>query len=126
MTKTYPEQLAEWIKRREKKKRDEALVGFLAIRDDVKSALDAGYSAKTVWCNMHQSKRFSFGYDTFLKYVNKLIRNPRAGQAGGNESAKVSPPKPAGTTSPATLNKKPPAALDGFTFDPVPKKEELL
>ncbi|MDO9013673.1 MAG: TraK family protein, partial [Polynucleobacter sp.] len=49
MAKTYPEQLGEWVKRRESTQRDKNLVAFLAVRDDVKAAVEAGYSVKTVW-----------------------------------------------------------------------------
>ena len=48
MAKSYPEQLAEWVKRRESTKRDKNLVAFLAVRDDVKLAVDAGYAVKTI------------------------------------------------------------------------------
>ena len=48
MPKTYPEELAEWVKGREAKKprQDKHVVAFLAVKSDVQAALDAGYARK--------------------------------------------------------------------------------
>lgn len=132
MAKTYPEQLGEWVKRRESTQRDKNLVAFLAVRDDVKAAVEAGYAVKTVWANMHESKRIEFGYDTFLNYVNRLIRRPQVDQAatltepGSAATTDSSSTKPkAGIKKTAAKTTKPEAPA-GFTFNPVPNKEELL
>jgi len=132
MAKSYPEQLGEWIKQRESTQRDKNLVAFLAVRDDVKLAVEAGYAVKTVWANMTESKRIEFGYDTFLNYVNRLIRRPQVDQAATLTAAE-SPATPdsirtkpkAGAKKSAAKTTKPEAPA-GFTFNPVPNKEELL
>ena len=64
MSKSYPELLGEWVKRRESSKREKNVVAFLAVRDDVKAALDAGFAVKTIWANMHEQQRVAFGYDS--------------------------------------------------------------
>lgn len=46
---------------------------FLAIRDDVASALAAGYAKKTIWEHMHEIGRAPFRYETFLKHVKTHI-----------------------------------------------------
>ena len=119
MAKTYPEQLVEWIKQRESTRRDKNLVAFLAVRQDVKAAVEAGYAVKTVWANLYETKRITFGYDTFLNYVNRLIRRPQVDQTT-TARATVKPDKKAVTKA------KPAEAAAGFSYNPVPNKEELL
>jgi hypothetical protein len=124
MAKTYPELLGEWVKRRESAKRDSNLVAFLAVRDDVMAAVDAGYSVKTIWTNMHEAKRVSFGYDTFLNYVNRHIR--RVGK-DAPITAKAKPDLQTGSAQgPPEKKAKPPDPITGFTFNSAPKKEDLL
>ena len=122
MAKTYPELLGEWVKQRESTRRDKNLVAFLAVRDDVKAAVEAGYAVKTVWTNMHESKRIMFGYDTFLNYVNRLIRRPQVDQTATTGSSSTL--TKAGRKTAAQV--KPAEAAASFSFNPVPNKEELL
>ena len=130
MAKTYPDQLGLWVKLRKSTRRDKNLVAFLAVRDDVKAALDTGYSVKTVWTNMYECQRIEFSYDTFLNQVNRLIRRPQASKAAmlatptttiddSNPTSKAAAKKPAAQTM------KPEAAT-GFTFNSAPKKEDLI
>ena len=132
MAKSYPEQLGEWVKQRESTQRDKNLVAFVAVRGDVKAALEAGYAVKTVWANMTETKRIEFSYDTFLNYVNRTLRRPQIDQTTtltvpespailDSSSAK---PKAGAKKSAAETSK--PEAPAGFTFNPVPNKEELL
>ena len=122
MAKTYPEQLGEWVKQRESTRRDKNLVAFLAVRDDVRAAVEAGYAVKTVWANMHEFKRIMFGYDTFLNYVNRLIRRPQVNQT--TTTAFSSAPAKAGNKT--ATKAKPANDETGFSYNPVPNKEELL
>lgn len=133
MAKSYIEQLGEWVKHRESTHRDRNLVAFLAVRNDVKAALDAGYAVKTVWANMHESGRVTFGYDTFLNYVNRHIRQPRTDNAaavtdpgGASLSARANNPEAkSGDKRPATKTTTP-AAVTGFHFNPTPDKKDLV
>jgi hypothetical protein len=131
MNKNYPEQLGDWVKRRKSTQRDRNLVAFLAIRDDVKAALDASYSVKTVWTNMHECKRIEVGYEVFLHYVNRLIRHPIADHVATVPNSRLSNPLATigqklapGATPAASVTK--PVAPAGFVFDPVPRKEDLV
>lgn len=138
MAKAYTEQLAEWVKRRPAPtRRDKNLVAFLAVRDDVKGALDEGYAVKTVWAHMHDSKRVEFGYDTFLNYVRRYLRSvdqpvPKASQATtAPASRKTHLPKAADKPVPSRPIPHQPAApagseLTGFTFNPAPNIKELM
>lgn len=134
MSKSYPEQLGEWVRQQAGKRRDLNLVAFLAVRDDIKTAMDAGYAFKTVWANMREAKRIAFSYDTFIHYVNRTIRLPQCERAapGRSGSESMRPDNSRQKFHSASVNETPamqaiqPPALAGFTFDPVPNKEELV
>ena len=51
MPKSYPEELAEWVKKREatRPRQDKNVVAFLALKSDVQDAIAAGYSLLTIW-----------------------------------------------------------------------------
>ena len=72
MEKPYAEQLSDWIKCSKPAKRDQYLVAFLAVSDDVRAALAAGFAMNTIWRHMYASGRVPFGYDTFLKHVHRM------------------------------------------------------
>lgn len=111
MGKSYTDQLEEWVKRRSGTRRDRNQVAFLAALNDINAAIKAGYAAKTVWANLHESQRIPFSYDTFLIYLRR-------------HHPDITPVKPEPTPSADLPTKSTPAT--GFQFNPVPKKEELL
>ena len=57
MAKSYTEELADWVKKREdsRPRQDKNMVAFLAVRADVKAAVEAGYAFKTIWEHMHET-----------------------------------------------------------------------
>lgn len=132
MAKPYPEQLAEWVKQRKSTRRDKNLVAFLVIREDVKAAIEAGFSVKTVWENMHESKRIEFGYDTFLNYVNRQIRQPQASRGATHPEPTPQVTTDRNHTKPDTEQNKPatkitkPGVLTAFTYNPIPNIEDLI
>ncbi|AGH55357.1 TraK family protein [Legionella pneumophila] len=132
MGTSYTDQLANWVKEKKSTPRNKNLVAFLAVRADIKEALDAGYPVKTVWENMFELKRIEFGYDTFLNYVNRQIRRPQANQptpqVEPDSAVKSKDNKsklPDNHSKPTTKTTKP-GTLSGFTFNPVPNAEELF
>lgn len=116
--RSYLDHLAERTKNKPPTKQGVNKVIFLAVKNDVKEALDAGYSAKTIWTDMVESKRVTFCYATFMNYVNKLILQPQIEKIISEENPSDSKPETNKTTKPTT-----PA---GFTFNPIPNKEELI
>lgn len=129
MRKSYPDELAEWVKGREatKPRQDKHAVAFLAVKSDVQAALEAGYSMKTIWEHMTSKGRLRCRYETFTKHVQRYLKG-----------VSVSAPVPTNPSKPAIPQvKEPPPtsseprkgvgpAIPKFTFDPVPKKEDLL
>ncbi|RZA10616.1 MAG: traK, partial [Proteobacteria bacterium] len=82
MAKNYTDELARWATKRQGKVREKNLVIFHALQDDVRAALDAGFSAKTIWAHMQEQGRVDFGYETFLDYVNRVIKTARSAKSG--------------------------------------------
>jgi hypothetical protein len=116
--KSYPEQLAEWVNQPVRKLRDRHLVTFMAVRNDVEAALHAGFAAKTIWANMQEAGRVDFCYETFLKHVKRSINTPQ-----GNQAVHTTKAKSKTAAGPVIVA---PPAIQGFVFNPVPNKEELL
>jgi len=126
MAKSYPEQLGEWVKKRQSTKRDKNLVAFLAVKNDVQAALDAGYAVKTIWANMLDTQRIEFGYDTFLNHVNRLIRRPQAARTTETESTATAHNATKSKTSKTQKTTTSPSSQAGFVFNPKINKEDLF
>lgn len=130
MPTSYTDQLAKWVKEKKSTPRNKNLVAFLAVRADIKEALDVGYSVKTVWENLLELKRIEFSYDTFLNYVNRQIRRPSANPIPVEQDlpsvSKDSKTEPTLDSAKQTTKITKPGTLPGFTFNPVPNVEELF
>ncbi|HEL7749695.1 TraK family protein [Cupriavidus taiwanensis] len=134
---SFPDELAAWIEKRAAKKRrqDAAAVAFLAVRGDVKAAMDSGYAVTTIYEYMREHGRVKCSYETFRKHVQRFIKSapapapvppPATDQAkgekpaqqeGGTKARKPKAPEP----------KKPESAgIAGFNYNPKPNKEDLL
>lgn len=130
MAKTYPEQLAEWVKNRKSSRQDKNLAAFLAVKTDVVDALSAGYAAKTIWANLKESKRIDFGYDSFLNLVKRyggVSLKKNAGEPHKKISSVISSTpdssaKPLKNTAPELVQKK----SSGFRYNPTPNIEDLI
>jgi hypothetical protein len=129
MAKSYSKQLGEWVKARESPKRDRNLVAFLAVRDDVQVAIDEGFTLKTIWTNLHEVGRIRCGYHTFRNYVNKHLRAIPAGRTEELQTRHRQEKAPVAASPSVRRPGAQPKGQDGaagFTFNPVPNKEELL
>jgi hypothetical protein len=82
MARNYAEELDTWVTQREVTGREKNLVTFHAVRDDIQTALEAGFAAKTIWAHMRTQGRISYGYNTFRFYVNRFIRKSQVDQPG--------------------------------------------
>jgi hypothetical protein len=49
------------------------LLAFLALRDDIKQALNDSYTKKEIWETLRDEQKIAFGYTSFTRYVNRLI-----------------------------------------------------
>ncbi|RYI35290.1 MAG: traK [Acetobacteraceae bacterium] len=100
MARNYAEELDTWVSRREVTGREKNLVAFHAVRDDIQTALAAGFAVKTIWAHMRTQGRIGYGYNTFRFYVNRFIKKPQATQPG-ELSGQGTQTGPSGHPSPA-------------------------
>lgn len=131
MAKRYTEELAEWVKQRAatRPRQDKSLVAFLAVREDIHEAIDAGYALKTIWEHLHEKGKISYRYETFLKHVNKHIKGKKVHLTA--PAKQPTSDRPLAATTQKTQSKVREAVIekpktDGFSFNATPKKEELL
>ena len=115
---SYPKQLAQWVNQPASKLRDRHLATFMAARNDVEAALDAGFTAKTIWANMHETGRVNFSYETFLRHVKRCF-----GTAPARQTVPIIKTKDRTVAEPMIVAAP---VMPGFIFNPVPNKEELL
>lgn len=54
---------------------------FLAVREDIRQALNDGWSSKVIWETLLEEEKISCSYPTFNSYVTKLIVAPMATKA---------------------------------------------
>ncbi|KAI5911942.1 TraK family protein [Azoarcus sp. PA01] len=135
MAKSYTEELAGWVSKHktQRPRQDKNIVAFLAVKGDVKAALDAGYSMKTIWEHLHETKRIEYRYETFTLHVKRYIRaKPRAEhqveqqlpQEQSKPQVLAAPTKPDQAQSEPRKTSLP--SVGGFTFNATPKKEDLF
>ena len=107
----YPIDLAEWLSQRKGSKSTHAstMASFLAVSENVRDAVDAGFELKTIWEHLREKKRISFRYETFLKYVNRHIKKDTGTKKVKKQSQDKTGSKPT-----------------SFSFSPNPKKDDLL
>lgn len=129
MTKPVPaylESLANWVRETEgpRRRRTVNVAAFLAVRDDVQAAFDAGFPMKAVWAHLTSQGRLSCHYETFLKHVRRHITDaarpepsmPGTAPVPASAAVPASPPEPRRTDT----------SVPGFKYEPAPRKEDLF
>ena len=91
---------------------------FLALRPEIKQALDDGWPIRTIWETLHEEGKVTCGYDSFRRYTRHLILTPPSQNPKQPEQ-----PAPTRTARPKA-DETP--QIRGFTFNPSPKKEDLF
>lgn len=125
MTTRYTEELAGWVSRRAapRPRQDRNIVAFLAVKEDVRAALEAGYAMKTIWAHLTATGRLAGRYETFTQHVKRYLRT--APPAAGSPSPPA-PPAPNPPPAPGEPRRTPPPSVGGFTFNATPKTEDLF
>ena len=126
MEKSYLNELSEWLDSHPKKKEGlnkSGKIAFLTVKDDVKTALDAGYPMSVVWEHMSDSGKLKCSYKTFFRHVHRYIRQPA-------DEAKVvdsSPPKekPAAEKTPEVKTAKGDDSEDSEKAERLPWEKKL-
>ena len=133
MAKSLSERIAARSVRKKPSRSAQNRAAFLALRVDIKQALDDGWPVKSIWETLHEEGKVGFSYQAFRGYVNRLIFSPPPTGAPVVMTAPLVGSVPSSESSTTTHNQathkaaqKKPATTAGFTFNPVPNKEELL
>lgn len=117
MAKSLSARIAERAARKKPSRNAQNRAAFLALRGDIKQALDDGWPVKTIWETLNEEGKVAFSYQAFRGYVNRLILSQLATMEGN---------KPNQTITPTEKKAQKPADVGGFKFDSAPKKEDLL
>ena len=131
MAKSLSARIAERIARKKPAGNVRNRAAFLALRGEVKQAIDDGWPVKTIWDTLHDEGKVAFSYQAFRGYVNRLILSPSANGEGtppvvADQSGQPAPRSvPQSARTPAEWQPEKPTAT-GFTFNRTPKKEDLL
>lgn len=127
MAKELSARIAQRTKGKPPSRHGQNRAAFLAVRDDVKKAVDDGWPVKHIWETLHEEGKISFSYEAFRTYVIRLIPGHRLKKwraaVIGNEDAQR---KSVQTTEPSAASKSTKSGIRGFVFNPNPKKEELF
>lgn len=91
------------------------LAAFLAQRDEIRSALEDGWTVYQIWETLHAEQKIVASYNTFCNQVKRLIIS-RLNKASPRTMRAHQRPSP------------PPRAADpaGFTFSSTPLKDEEI
>ena len=90
-------------------------VAFIMQRDQIIQSLGDGWTVLEIWETLHQEGKITTGYAAFCKQVKRLVPARGAPNRSSPANAGASP-----SAKPKAL------AADGFNFDSIPNKEELL
>ena len=129
MAKTLSERIAERSIARAHARKHVNRSAFIVLKDDIKGALDDGWSVRVIWQTLHAEGRVSFGYDAFARYVEQLIRAPARGM---HPSVKPLSPqamellKTLETKPDSSLTRPPQLGMPDFRYNATPNKRELL
>jgi len=125
MAKKLSVRIAERTGRKTPARNGTNRAAFLAVRDDVKQALDDGWPVRAIWETLHEERKIAFSYPAFCRYVKRLVvgrrleigRDLAVGKKGKTE------PEREGFNS---VEKNSSPGLPSFTFNSTPKKEDLI
>jgi hypothetical protein len=132
MAKSLSARIAERIARKKPAGNVRNRAAFLALRGEVKQAIDDGWPVKTIWETLHDEEKVAFSYQAFRGYVNRLILSPPvSGEAAPTPMVADQPRQVAPRLAPKSIKnpaewKPEKLAATGFTFNKTPKKEDLL
>lgn len=129
--KSYTEELTEWVEKRAQKKRrqDAAAVAFLAVRPDVKAAIEAGYALITIWEHMQETGKVKCSYETFRKHVRRFLKPTEEKPDSIRESTALASTRKEcknDQKTPEPARQKTNEQLHGFSFNAKPNKEDLF
>ena len=129
MRKTLSERVAMRAAKKKPSRRAVNRGAFLAMRSEVKQALDDGWPVKTIWETLQDEGLITFSYQSFRGYANRLILSQgKPAQPPGLAGQKCGVRSSDSETCPTTGERRStgPVGVGAFRFEAEPKKEDLL
>lgn len=128
MAKNLSERIAAMAIKKKPSRRAQNRANFLALRVDVKQALDDGWPVKSIWETLNEEGKIDFSYQSFRVYVNRLILTPAELILATANFATYAASREQTNLVPTSTNEKKAKELaaNGFKFNKTPKKEDLL
>ncbi len=90
------------------------LAAFLAQRDEIRNALEDGWTVYQIWETLHAEQKVTTSYNTFCSQVNRLIIKRK--EALPKKKRAYQSPSPSRHTTDTA----------GFTFSSTPLKDEEI
>ncbi|MCX8657347.1 hypothetical protein J3U08_11150 [Gilliamella sp. B2894] len=76
MAKTLSKRIAERMNNKKTKKAKNR-ADFLTHKEEIKEAINDGWSVKIIWETLTEEKRISLSYPAFNNYVNKSLKESK-------------------------------------------------
>lgn len=115
------ERVALRLQKRDRSARTVNRAFVIAHKEEIREALEGGFSIKDVWETLSEEGAVPFSYQAFRRHVNGTILNSKP----SSKTAQSSPAKPAPMSSSPSKSKQS-AGIPGFTFDPNPNRKDLF
>ena len=112
MAKPLEDRIAERIAREGPQNRQAQRAAFLALKEEIGHAIDAGWTVKDIWKTLQVEGRIQVSYQAFNAYVNRFIRDDSL-----IKPVRDTPEKP---VQPTLFRQT------GFSINPSPKKEDIV
>jgi hypothetical protein len=114
VTKNLSARIAERVLKKKTSQGSKNRAIFLSLRTDIQHALDDGWPIKTIWEQLVEEGKVTFSYQAFRNYVIRLTKTPKQEVDSQADTASNASKKGASQS------------IGGFSFDPIPKKEDLV
>jgi hypothetical protein len=85
---------------------------FLAVRDQVRRALDDGWSILSIWETLPDEGKVAFSYESFRRFVNRFLIGQRSKTGRGRIAVKTA--KETNSGKPDQVANKLPAAFEAL------------
>lgn len=117
MSKNLSERISVKVNQENPRRGKQSLATFLALKPEIEGAINDGWPVKLIWETLHQEKKVAFGYQMFLRLVNRHHMKKDQKAAGNVLPNKVC--KDLGKANPNS-------GIQQFNFDSSTNQEDLV
>ncbi|PSJ16102.1 TraK family protein [Nitrosomonas supralitoralis] len=77
MEKRLSQRIADNAVKENQKNSKLNLASFIILREEIEEAMNDGWSIRYIWKVLVKEEKITFGYQTFLNYINKYKNSPQ-------------------------------------------------